>query len=75
MSTMFEEFRTARYQECFSPFKLPILFIFGIFYNILNAYWFIKIVKNLCRKILGIEMVKANNELDEPETNGKKKKN
>jgi hypothetical protein len=76
MMTMNEQRSLPVYQDCFPPYFMPFAFGFGMVFHSLNAFWFIKIVKKIRRKILGIEGVQANNKLDEREhKNGDKKKN
>jgi hypothetical protein len=65
MWTMMEQKSSPRYQECFPSYLFPVSFIFGMFFNVLNLYWFIKIVKKARRKLLGIEKVHHGNELNE----------
>lgn len=57
--------QTPTYQGCFSPMFLPCCICGGMFFHILNAYWFQKIVKKIRRKLAGLEQVNTNNELGE----------
>jgi hypothetical protein len=76
MTTMNEQRSLPVYQACFPPYFMPFAFGFGMIFHCLNAFWFIKIVKKIRRKMLGIEGVQANNKLDEREhQNGHQKKN
>jgi hypothetical protein len=76
MMTMNEQRSLPVYQDCFPPYFMPFAFGFGVVFHCLNAFWFIKIVKKIRRKMMGIEGVQANNELKEREyKNGHKKKN
>jgi hypothetical protein len=76
MMTMNEQRSLPVYQDCFPPYFMPFAFGFGMIFHCLNAFWFIKIVKKIRRKMLGIEGVQANNKLDEREhKNGHQKKN
>jgi len=73
MVHMFKLRKTKEFQECFPWYFMPVCLAFGMFFNCLNGYWFIKIVKKARRKILGIEHVKANNDLSEAELKHSKK--
>ena len=43
------------------PWHFPyVVFVFGMFFNILNSYWGIKIILKILRKIRGTEKVKDN---------------
>jgi hypothetical protein len=73
MTTMNEQRSSQVYQDCFPPYFMPFSFAFGMVFHLLNAFWCIKIIKKIRRKVLGIEAVKANNDLGEKELkNGKK---
>lgn len=57
------------YIPCFPvEIFLPAVWLFGLFFHGLNAYWFYKIVRKIQRKLAGIEKVQENNDLGEPET-------
>mmetsp|Transcript_2991 Transcript_2991/g.4017 ORF Transcript_2991/g.4017 Transcript_2991/m.4017 type:complete len:272 (-) Transcript_2991:266-1081(-) len=72
--TMYEERNNEVYQNCFSPYVLPITFVFGAFFHILNSFWFYKILRKIKRKASGSEGIKANNDLVEEEEEKRKKK-
>lgn len=63
MMAMYTQSSTKLYQDCYPVALFPISFFTGIFYHILNAYWFYKIVRKVRRKLMGIEGVKAKNDL------------
>jgi TLC domain len=65
MLAMYEQKDTADFVNCFPPYFLGVCFGFGMFFNILNAYWWIKIVQKIQRKISGVEKVHDNNDLSE----------
>jgi hypothetical protein len=54
---------TEEYKSCLPHTLLGFTLIYGMFFNVLNAYWFIKIVKKMLRKIRGEERVDAKNDL------------
>ena len=47
---------------------LPAVWLFGLIFHGLNAFWFYKIVRKVQRKMAGIEKIQENNDLGEPET-------
>jgi TLC domain len=47
----------------FPRWFLPFSFIFGMFFNVLNVYWFYKIIKKAMRRLKGAENHTENNEL------------
>lgn len=65
MKVMYENHSTPTFQECFPPGFAIFAFCLGMFFHVLNTYWFIKIIKKARRKILGIEKVRHNNDLVE----------
>lgn len=68
VSEMHQRKSMASYQSCFPPYFYPFVFVCGLFFHALNAYWFYKIVMKARRKIMGVERVKANNDLTESES-------
>lgn len=55
--------------SCFHPSFVPISFVGGMFFHVLNAYWFRKIVRKAQRRIMGIEKHNEKNDFaDEAET-------
>lgn len=60
--------------ECNPPGFRHVIFITGLFFNILNCYWFYKILKKLQRKLNGKEKIKSTNEMSSSTNNGTKKK-
>jgi hypothetical protein len=55
---------TEEYKSCRPRSMLGFTLISGgLFFHLLNAYWFIKIVKKVLRKIRGEERVDARNDL------------
>ena len=63
------------FQECYPSYFKYACFLFGMFYNILNAYWFSKIVRKVQRKMKGVEKHDEQNDLvDEADRNRKKDK-
>ena len=65
MITMYRHQNDRAFQQCFPSHFIISCFLFGMFYNILNTYWFIKIVRKARRKILGIEKPKERNDLSD----------
>jgi TLC domain len=58
----------ARSEDPFSIKCIPwhfkyFLLVFGIIFNVLNAFWGVKIIKKVLRKVNGIEKVQANNHI------------
>ena len=51
------------FTNCYPGWLLPFTFVFGMFFNILNVYWFRKIVRKAIRRIKGIEKHTEKNEL------------
>jgi hypothetical protein len=52
-------------QNCFHGSFFGFTIVFGVFFNLLDLYWFVKIVKKIRRKILGQEDIKGKNDLTE----------
>ena len=72
MITMYRQQNDIAFQQCFPSYFIYACFTFGMFYNILNTYWFVKIVRKARRKILGIEKPKEKNDLiDEADPSAK----
>jgi len=72
---MAEERTSDTFRECFPPYFFPVSLVFGVFFHLLNAYWFVKIAKKARRKITGIEPVKADNDIyDRDVVNGSAEK-
>ena len=65
MIAMYRQQNDVAFQQCFPSHFIYTCFIFGMFYNILNTYWFIKIIRKARRKILGIEKPKERNDLSD----------
>jgi TLC domain len=65
MITMYQQQNDIAFQQCFPSHFIVTCFVFGMFYNILNTYWFIKIIRKARRKILGIEKPKEKNDLSD----------
>jgi hypothetical protein len=63
--TMYEHRNEPQFQKCFPSYFLLSSFMFGMFYNVLNTYWFFKIIRKARRKILGIEKPTENNDLSD----------
>jgi hypothetical protein len=63
--TMYENRNEPTFQQCFPSYFTLASFLFGMFYNILNTYWFIKIIRKARRKILGLEKPNENNDLSD----------
>jgi len=62
VSTMYENRRSS---ACLpSPLFFPASLLMGVCFHALNGYWFYRILRKARRKILGIEGVQANNELE-----------
>jgi hypothetical protein len=40
---------------CFTPFLFYVSLLFGAFFNLLNVFWFIKMLKKIHRKFSGAE--------------------
>jgi hypothetical protein len=57
----------------FPNWFLPFSFIFGMFFNVLNVYWFRKIVNKAIRRIKGIEKHTEKNELTSESSTADKK--
>ena len=55
--------RTSEESKCLPAGFDHVIFITGMFFNILNAFWFYKILKKLERKVKGKEAVQGNNRL------------
>ncbi|CAB9526790.1 expressed unknown protein [Seminavis robusta] len=55
--------RTNEASACLPTGFDHVIFITGMFFNVLNAFWFYKILKKLQRKLNGTEGIKASNEL------------
>jgi TLC domain len=73
MMTMWQHRSEPAFQDCFPSFFMSACFFFGMFYNLLNGYWFTKIVKKARRRILGIEKHNEKNDLaDEADRHIKK---
>jgi hypothetical protein len=69
MIEMYQQRNDIRFQQCFPSYFTYACFFFGMFYNILNTYWFFKIVRKARRKILGIEKPTEKNDLSDEATN------
>merc|ERR1712137_1192148 len=65
MLMMYEHSGNDLYKSCFNPFVFPVSVVVGLFFHVLNGYWFYKIVKKMQRKLKGEEKFKANNDLKE----------
>lgn len=50
-------------QACLPWHFKYVVFVFGIFFNCLNAFWFYKIVRKMYRKIVKTEQLKAKMQL------------
>jgi len=50
-------------QACIPWHFKYFLLVFGIIFNCLNAFWAVKIVKKMVRKLSGVEKVQANNDM------------
>lgn len=50
-------------QACIPWHFKYVVFFFGMFFNCLNAFWFVKIVKKIQRKLSGTEKVTEKNHL------------
>jgi len=67
--TIWNEQGSAEYKSCFPSYFLPVVLVFGTFFNLLNVYWMYKILRKLHRKITKKEGIKQNNELGETKKN------
>jgi hypothetical protein len=67
---------TEEYKSCRPRHMLGFTLVSGLFFHVLNAYWFIKIVKKVLRKMRGEEKVDAKNDLSKGDhlDPGRKKK-
>jgi len=61
-------------RDCNPPGFPIVVFITGMFFNILNSYWFYKIVRKILRKLKGEEGKLEKNDLNESGTEDNKKK-
>jgi TLC domain len=67
---MYDHRNDARFQNCFPSYFMYACFLFGMFYNMLNSYWFVKIVRKARRRMLGIEKPTERNNLADEAGNG-----
>ena len=67
---MYDHRNDPRFQNCFPAYFMYACFIFGMFYNMLNTYWFVKIVRKARRRLLGIEKPTEKNDLADEASNG-----
>lgn len=74
MFTMWQHRSEPAFRECYPSYFMYACFFFGMFYNLLNGYWFTKIVKKARRKYLGIEKHNENNDLADEADRHKKTK-
>jgi TLC domain len=65
MLAQWQNRQQAVYQECFPSHLMYVCFFFGMFYNLLNGYWFTKIVKKSIRRLRRIERHTEKNSLSE----------
>lgn len=63
MMVMWHHRSEPAFQACFPSYFMSACFLFGMFYNLLNGYWFTKIVRKARRKMLGIEKHNEKNDL------------
>lgn len=42
---------------CLSSYQIGLVFVSGFFFNVLNAYWFYKIVRKIVRKLTGKQAI------------------
>lgn len=73
MLIMWQNKSEPSFQDCFPSYFIHACFLFGMFYNLLNGYWFTKIVKKARRRILGIEKHNEQNDLADEADRHKKK--
>jgi TLC domain len=62
MRALWTQQGTPEFLQCLHPSFVTISFCGGMFYHILNAYWFRKIIRKAQRRILGIEKHDERNE-------------
>ena len=60
--------------DCYPRFIYYVTLVFGVFFNGLNLFWFIKLVKKIQRKIRGEEAI-GHTQVSEYDDRGSKKKN
>ena len=52
-------------QACLPWHFTYVTFVFGVFFNCLNLFWFQKIIEKLIRKLRGLEKLREKNDLKE----------
>mmetsp|Transcript_7851 Transcript_7851/g.14950 ORF Transcript_7851/g.14950 Transcript_7851/m.14950 type:complete len:312 (+) Transcript_7851:236-1171(+) len=67
VEAMYTHSGTDLYKSCINPYVFPTSIMVGLFFHMLNTYWFYKIVRKIRRKLSGKEKVRSNNELNEKE--------
>lgn len=71
MYALVTNYQTRTYQECYHKSLMDSVFVSGMMFNLLNAYWFYKIMQKVQRKLSGTEKVHSNNDLVDEKPNGK----
>lgn len=61
-------------QDCYPAYFPYVCFLFGMFYNCINLYWFRKIVRKVQRRWKGVERHNERNDLAEYDDNKAQKK-
>lgn len=62
-STTWEHRNNPTSQACLPWHFKYVVFVFGMFFNCLNAFWFYKIIRKFHRKLTGREAIKEKNSL------------
>uniref|UniRef100_A0A7R9ZS59 TLC domain-containing protein n=2 Tax=Craspedostauros australis TaxID=1486917 RepID=A0A7R9ZS59_9STRA len=65
VSTISQVKDTEEYQSCLPSHFHIMVFVFGVFFHSLNAFWFYKIILKVKRKLSGNEKIKEGNELED----------
>jgi hypothetical protein len=60
---LYEHHESEESQQCLPWHFLYVVFMFGMFFHVLNSFWMYKIVKKIQRKMSGTEKLKGNNDL------------
>jgi hypothetical protein len=62
-STVWENKENSESQACLPWHFKYVTFVFGMFFNCLNSFWFYKIIRKFFRKLSGKEKIKEKNSL------------